>query len=74
LLIHCIKKENWFQVLVFIRTKRAADKLAKQLNKQRIKANAIHGNKTQGARTRALKSFKMERFKYLLPLMLLLEE
>ena len=58
LLIHCIKKENWFQVLVFIRTKRAADKLAKQLNKQRIKANAIHGNKTQGARTRALKSFK----------------
>ena len=58
LLIHCIKKEKWFQVLVFIRTKRAADKLTKQLNKQRIKANAIHGNKTQAARTRALKSFK----------------
>ena len=58
LLIHCIKKEKWFQVLVFIRTKRAADKLTKQLNKQRIKANAIHGNKSQGARTRALKSFK----------------
>ena len=58
MLIHCIKKEKWFQVLVFIRTKRAADKLTKQLNKQRIKANAIHGNKSQGARTRALKSFK----------------
>ena len=58
LLIHSIKKQKWFQVLVFIRTKRAADKLTKELNKQRIKANAIHGNKTQAARTRALKSFK----------------
>ena len=58
LLIHSIKKQKWFQVLVFIRTKRAADKLTKELNKQRIKANAIHGDKTQAARTRALKNFK----------------
>ena len=58
LLIHNIKEEKWFQVLVFIKTKRAADKLTKQLNKNRIKADAIHGDKTQAARTRALKSFK----------------
>ena len=58
LLIHSIKEEKWFQVLVFIKTKRAADKLTKQLNKNRIKADAIHGDKTQAARTRALKSFK----------------
>ena len=58
LLIHCIKEKNWFQVLVFIKTKRAADKLSKQLNKQGIQSNAIHGNKTQAARTRALESFK----------------
>ena len=58
LLIHSIKEEKWFQVLVFIKTKRAADKLTKELNKQRIKANAIHGDKTQAARTRALKNFK----------------
>ena len=45
-------------MLVFIKTKRAADKLTKQLNKHRIKADAIHGDKTQAARTRALKSFK----------------
>ena len=58
LLIHCIKENNWFQVLVFIKTKRAADKLSRQLNKKGIKSDAIHGNKTQAARTRALGSFK----------------
>ena len=58
LLIHSIKEEKWFQVLVFIKTKRAADKLTKQLNKHRIKSDVIHGDKTQAARTRALKSFK----------------
>ncbi len=58
LLIHCIKENNWFQVLVFIKTKRAADKLSRQLNKKNIQSNAIHGNKTQAARTRALESFK----------------
>ncbi len=58
LLIHCIKENNWFQVLVFIKTKRAADKLSRQLNKKNIQSNAIHGNKTQAARTKALESFK----------------
>ena len=58
LLIHCIKEEKWFRVLVFTKTKRGADKLTKVLNKQKINANAIHGDKTQAARSRALKSFK----------------
>ena len=58
LLIHSIKENNWFQVLVFIKTKRAADKLTRQLNKQRILSDTIHGNKTQAARTKALENFK----------------
>ena len=58
LLIHSIKKNNWFQVLVFIKTKRAADKLTRQLNKQGILSDTIHGNKTQAARTKALENFK----------------
>ena len=58
LLIHSIKKNNWFQVLVFIKTKRAADKLTRQLNKKRILSDTIHGNKTQAARTKALENFK----------------
>jgi ATP-dependent RNA helicase RhlE len=44
--------------LVFTRTKRGADKVAKELNTSGIKAEAIHGNKSQGARERALKGFK----------------
>ena len=58
LLIHSIKENNWFQVLVFIKTKRAADKLTRQLNKQGILSDTIHGNKTQAARTKALENFK----------------
>ena len=58
LLIHSIKENNWFQVLVFIKTKRAADKLTRQLNKKRILSDTIHGNKTQAARTKALDNFK----------------
>ena len=61
LLGHSIKKENWYQVLVFTRTKRGADKLAKVLNKNDIKADAFHGNKSQGARTKALENFKAEK-------------
>ncbi|MDQ6916723.1 MAG: RNA helicase, partial [Pseudomonadota bacterium] len=53
-----IKTRNWFQVLVFTRTKHGANKLAEQLNKDGITALAIHGNKSQGARTRALSEFK----------------
>ena len=58
LLVHCIKEENWFQVLVFSRTKHGANKLAQQLNKEDIDADALHGNKSQAQRTRALKDFK----------------
>ena len=58
LLAHCIKEEGWFQVLVFSRTKHGANKLAKQLSKEGIDADAFHGNKSQAQRTRALKDFK----------------
>ncbi len=58
LLSHLIKTQNWFQVLVFTRTKHGANKLALQLNSDGITALAIHGNKSQGARTRALAEFK----------------
>ncbi len=58
LLAHLIKQHNWFQVLVFTRTKHGANKLALQLEKDGIKSLAIHGNKSQAARTRALAEFK----------------
>ncbi|WP_440863935.1 ATP-dependent RNA helicase RhlE [Symbiopectobacterium purcellii] len=53
-----IGKENWQQVLVFTRTKHGANHLAELLGKDGITAAAIHGNKSQGARTRALANFK----------------
>jgi ATP-dependent RNA helicase RhlE len=58
LLAHLIKTNNWHQVLVFLRTKHGCNRLAEQLNKDGITALAIHGNKSQGARTRALAEFK----------------
>ncbi len=58
LLAHLIKERNWFQVLVFTRTKHGANKLVEQLGKADISALAIHGNKSQAARTRALAEFK----------------
>jgi ATP-dependent RNA helicase RhlE len=58
LLTHLIKEHNWFQVLVFTRTKHGANKLAEQLSKADIPSLAIHGNKSQAARTRALAEFK----------------
>ena len=58
LLSHLIKTHQWFQVLVFMRTKHGANRLAEQLAKDGIPAMAIHGNKSQGARTRALSDFK----------------
>jgi ATP-dependent RNA helicase RhlE len=65
LLAHLIKTERWFQVLVFTRTKHGANKLALQLNKDGIAALAIHGNKSQAARTRALAEFKDGRLQVL---------
>lgn len=58
LLSYLIKKENWKQVLVFTRTKHGANRLAEHLDKEGIRAAAIHGNKSQGARTKALADFK----------------
>lgn len=58
LLKYVLKSNEIEHVLVFTRTKRGADKVAKDLNNDGIKAEAIHGNKSQGARERALKGFK----------------
>ncbi|RPH58396.1 MAG: DEAD/DEAH box helicase [Burkholderiales bacterium] len=58
LLSHLIREHNWFQVLVFTRTKHGANRLAEQLTKDGIASLAIHGNKSQNARTRALAEFK----------------
>ncbi|WP_404813660.1 DEAD/DEAH box helicase [Cobetia amphilecti] len=58
LLKHLIIKENWHQVLVFTRTKHGANRLATKLEKSGISAAAIHGNKSQNARTKALAGFK----------------
>jgi ATP-dependent RNA helicase RhlE len=58
LLSHRIGVENWQQVLVFTRTKHGANRLAEDLTRDGIKSVAIHGNKSQGARTRALADFK----------------
>jgi len=58
LLSHLIKSNDWEQVLVFTRTKHGANRLAGQLEKDGLSAAAIHGNKSQGARTRALSAFK----------------
>ena len=58
MLSHLIKENNWHQVLVFTRTKHGANKLVEQLGKDGIGAMAIHGNKSQSARTKALAEFK----------------
>ncbi|MGZ8291109.1 MAG: DEAD/DEAH box helicase [Telluria sp.] len=58
MLAHLIKSNNWTQVLVFTRTKHGANKLVEQLGADGIGAMAIHGNKSQTARTKALSEFK----------------
>jgi len=58
LLTHLIRSNDWRQVLVFSRTKHGANRLAERLEKEGLGAAAIHGNKSQGARTRALAGFK----------------
>ena len=58
MLSHLIKENSWNQVLVFTRTKHGANKLVEQLGKDGIGAMAIHGNKSQSARTKALAEFK----------------
>jgi len=58
LLSFLIKSKNWKQVLVFTRTKHGANRLSEQLTTDGIPASAIHGNKSQSARTKALSDFK----------------
>ncbi|MEA5464338.1 DEAD/DEAH box helicase [Leptothoe sp. PORK10 BA2] len=65
LLSHMIGAHNWRQVLVFTRTKHGANRLAQQLDKDGLTAVAIHGNKSQGARTRALAAFKSGKVRVL---------
>ena len=60
-LSHLIRESSWHQVLVFTRTKHGANRLAEKLAKDGIPAAAIHGNKSQSARTRALADFKANK-------------
>ena len=60
-----IGSKNWKQVLVFTRTKHGANRLTKQLETDGLSAAAIHGNKSQAARTRALADFKAEKIRVL---------
>jgi len=65
LLSYMIGQNDWRQVLVFTRTKHGANHLAELLNKDGITSAAIHGNKSQGARTRALADFKQGKIRVL---------
>ena len=65
LLSELIGRENWQQVLVFTRTKHGANRLAEQLSDDGIQSVAIHGNKSQAARTKALGAFKAGRVRVL---------
>lgn len=58
LVSHIIRQSSWHQVLVFCRTKHGANRLAEKLTKDGLNAAALHGNKSQAARTRALDGFK----------------
>lgn len=66
LLAHLINEGEWSQILVFCRTKHGTDRLTEHLNKKGIVTLAIHGNKSQGARTRALSEFKAGTVRVLL--------
>jgi ATP-dependent RNA helicase RhlE len=66
LLSFLIRENNWQQALVFSRTKHGANRLVQRLAQDRIEALAIHGNKSQAARTNALNSFKQGKIKILI--------
>lgn len=65
LIIKLISEGNWKQVLVFTRTKHGANKLCEKMGKAGVTAAAIHGNKSQGARTKALAGFKTGKVRVL---------
>lgn len=64
-LTQLINDNDWFQVLVFSRTKHGANRLVRQLDSKGVNAAAIHGNKSQGARTKALAEFKSGKLRVL---------
>lgn len=66
LLIHLLQQEQWHRVLVFTRTKHGANRLCRRLEKEGIEVAAIHGNKSQNARQRALADFKAGSLQVLL--------
>ncbi|MEY8213707.1 MAG: DEAD/DEAH box helicase [Colwellia sp.] len=65
LLSYLIGSKNWQQVLIFTRTKQAADNLAKEMCKDGIKTQSLHGDKSQGARDKALAEFKSGKIRAL---------
>ena len=65
LLVHLVKSQDWQQVLLFMNMKHTANRLAQQLNKAGITAMAIHGDKTQSQRTKALADFKKGKVRIL---------
>lgn len=65
LIAYTIGKNNWHQVLVFTRTKNYADELAKELNKDGLTTQVIHGDKSQGARNKALEQFRNGKLRVL---------
>ncbi len=65
LLIHLMDELNIMQALIFVRTKHGSDRVARELNKAGIKADSIHGDKSQGARQRALSQFKEKQIRAL---------
>ena len=65
LLSHLIRSRDWSQVLVFVRTKNGVDQLVRHLKSENISAVAIHGDKSQGLRTRALADFKANKTRIL---------
>jgi ATP-dependent RNA helicase RhlE len=65
LLVHLLRQGDWGQTLVFARTKHGAERLSDQLEREGILATAIHGDKSQGQRTRALDQFKQGRVRVL---------
>jgi ATP-dependent RNA helicase RhlE len=65
LLSHLVRKHAWEQVLVFTRSKDGADRLVKRMERDGILAKAMHGNKSQGERTRVLEEFKARKIKLL---------
>lgn len=65
LLVHLLRRGDWGQTLVFARTKHGAERLADQLGREGVLAAAIHGDKSQGQRTRVLEQFRQRRIRVL---------